>query len=345
MTVAAKRRVTVVVVDLGQAGSDGLTRLLEADGEIEVIGRATDTTDPVALVERLGPDVVTLDLTVAGGRGLRVIEQIMGYAPTPILVVSSAVADNRSPAAVEALMAGALDAMAKPASWTAAGGSDLRRRVRLLGGTPVIRHPRGRLASTDAAGSKPAKQRAIIAVAASSGGPPALATVISGLAGVNAPVLIVQHIHANFIESFVAWMRRVSPIPVNVAAHGDRLLANAVFVAPGGMHMRVAQDQSIVLDANPATTHRPSADELFFSLAKLLDTKCVAALLTGMGEDGARGLLAIRTSGGFTVAQDEATSAVYGMPAAAARIGAASRVVPLGEVASVLVTASKSAGG
>jgi two-component system, chemotaxis family, protein-glutamate methylesterase/glutaminase len=344
MSVASKRRVRVVVVDLGESGSGGLTRRLEADGEIEVIGRAMDASDPVALVERLRPDVVALDLTVAGGRGLRVIEQIMGYAPTPILVVSSAVADIRSPAAVEALMAGALDAMAKPAAWTPAGESDLRRRVRLLHGTPVIRHPRGRLGSTDALGVKPAKHGVIVAVAASSGGPPALATVISGLAGVNAPVLIVQHIHANFIDSFVAWMQRVSPLPVNVAAHGDRLLANAVYVAPGGSHMRVAQDHTIVLDPNPATIHRPSADELFFSLAKLLDAKCVAALLTGMGEDGAQGLLAIRTSGGFTLAQDEATSAVYGMPAAAARMGAACRVVPIREVAPMLVGASKSAG-
>jgi two-component system chemotaxis response regulator CheB len=323
-----------------------LTKYLEADGDIKVIGAATTEPEAVALVSSLAPGVVTLDLLVSGSRGRHAIEQIMGYSPTPILVLSGTAAELHSAPATAALMAGALDVMPKPSRWGTAEGAELRRRVRVLNGTRVIRHPRGRLEGAAVAGQNPSEPnslRAIVALAASTGGPPALATVMAGLRGVGAPVLIVQHIHPNFIDEFAAWMRRVAPMPVNVARDGERLLPDVAYVAPGGTHLRVSSDLRAVLDAKPETVHRPSANELFFSLARLSHTKVIGALLTGMGEDGAEGLLAIRSAGGFTVAQDARTSAVHGMPAAAVRLGAAGCVLPLELIATALVTASQAA--
>ena len=345
MTDSRRRRVRVVVVEASQTLNHELVRCLEADGDIEVVGSAYDARGAAALVEEARPDVVTVDLLASDGHGRQVIERLMGYSPTPILALSTTVSDRHSAPAIEALMAGALDAMSKPSRWGSEEGSDLRRRVRLLDGTPVIRHPRGRLVTGESHASRRDRsdQQVIVALAASTGGPPALAEVIAGLAGVGAPVLVVQHIDPDFVDDLAAWLRRVSPIPVHVARHGDRLEPNNAYVAPGGTHLRIADEYRIALDPRPELVHRPSANELFFSLARLANTKSVAALLTGMGDDGAEGLLAIRDSGGFTIAQDAATSAVHGMPAAAERIGAACRTLPLEEIAKALVAASNGA--
>jgi two-component system chemotaxis response regulator CheB len=201
----------------------------------------------------------------------------------------------------------------------------------------VIRHPRGNLTSspTHAPYQHP-EQHPLVAIAASTGGPSALATLLAGLAGLTAPVLIVQHLHPDFTDRLVDWMSRVSALQVMTAEHGQIPRAGCVYLAPGGVHLRVGPDLRLELDPEPASPHRPSADQLFLSVAERAGATAVGVLLTGIGDDGARGLLAIRRRGGWTLAQDEASCAVFGMPQAAQRIGAVTDLLPITQLAAAI---------
>ena len=328
--------VRVVVVEDSRVQRAHLVRVLEAEGDIEVVGEAADAGEAMDVVREHRPDVVTVDLRIPGGGGQWLIEQIMGYAPTPIIVVSAIIGGPESEAAVEALVAGALDALPKPARWTPADEADMRMRVRALRGATVLRHPRGRRTPVgEAAAARGAAP--VVAVAASTGGPPAIAKLLSGLGDVGAAVLVVQHLHPDFIDGFVTWMARVSPLPVQTAVNGTPLQQGGVYIAPGGMHLRVTHDRRLALDTEPRTIHRPSADELFASVATHMGSRAIGVLLTGMGDDGAKGMLAMRSAGALTIAQDEASSAVYGMPRAAVALDAAVEVLPLDDIAASVV--------
>lgn len=331
--------IRVVVVEDSASQRAHLVRALEGDGDIEVVGQAADATAALGVVQKHRPDVVTLDLQLPGGGGRHAIEQIMAFAPTPILVLSATVTGPQSEAAVDALVSGALDAVPKPSRWTATAEAQLRKRVRALRGATVLRHPRGRRAH-DTVAPRRTRTVPIVAVAASTGGPPALAKVLAGLGGLRAAVLVVQHLHPDFIEGFVTWMARVSPLPVQPAAAGAPIQAGAVYIAPGGTHLKVA-DGHLVLDPAPGTLHRPSADELFRSVATGAGRRAVGVLLTGMGDDGAAGLLAMRKAGAHTIAQDERTSAVYGMPRVAKALDAAVEVLPLDAIAEAVKKSMK----
>ena len=165
-----------------------------------------------------------------------------------------------------------------------------------------------------------------------------MATVLEGLAGLQAIVLVVQHLHPDFVEGFVTWMARVSPLPVRLAVDGASLRPGTIHVAPGEVHLRLGSGDRAVLDDQPLTLHRPSADVLFSSIADAPRPR-VGVLLTGMGSDGARGLLRLREHGGVTIVQDEPTSAVFGMPGAAVRAGAAEQILPLDRIAPAILRA------
>ena len=336
--------IRVVVVEDSLVQRAHLVRALEADGDITVVGQATDAHEAIDVVRSQKPDVVTLDLGIPGGGGVHAIEQIMAFSPVPILVLSASVTGRESQAAVEALLAGAVDALPKAASWGADAERAVRERVRVLRGVSVVRHPRGRLAAgraaRSAAGATSRTATPIVAIGASTGGPAALATVLAGFGGLGAAVLVVQHLHPGFIDGFVSWMRRVSGLPVEIATDGAALRSGVVYVGPGEVHLKVGRDDHIVLDPEPPSLHRPSVNVLFSSLAVRSDRRRVGVLLTGMGDDGAAGLLALRRSGAVTIAQDEATSIVYGMPHAARRMDAATRVLPLEEIAAAVMRAS-----
>ena len=177
------------------------------------------------------------------------------------------------------------------------------------------------------------RRRTVVGIAASTGGPPALAEVLAGLAGLDAPVLVVQHLHPDFVEGLVGWMARATSLRVRLATHGTRVEPGVVYVGPGDVHLRLGLDRRIELTADPITLHRPSADELFESLALHAASDAVGVLLTGMGDDGAKGLLAVRRAGGITIAQDRESCAVFGMPRAALQLGAVDTARPLGEIA------------
>jgi len=348
--VTTGERVRVVVVEDSLVQRSHLVAALGADGDITVVGEAVGAREAAQLVEQLRPDVVTLDLEIPEGGGLAAVERIMAFAPTPILILSGKITGRESEAAVAALVAGALDAVPKPGRWTPEAEVDLRRRVRLLGRTPVVRHPRGKLTPTvqpPSAAPAPARRDssdAVVGIAASSGGPQALAVVLAGLGGLQAPVLVVQHLHRDFLAGFVAWMDRACPLPVVTAVAGTALRAGTVHVGPVGVHLKVdGTGRRIVLDEEPVRLHRPSADELFASMARALGPAAVGVVLTGMGDDGASGLLELRRAGGRTIVQDEATSAVYGMPKAAAAAGAAGEVVPREGIAAAIQRAVRGA--
>jgi two-component system chemotaxis response regulator CheB len=338
--------VRVVVVEDSPVQRAHLVDVLQAERDIVVVGQAGDAAEAVAQVRRLRPDVVTMDLGLPGESGLGAIERIMADLPTPILVLSARVTGSGSAAAVESLLAGAVEALPKPERWDAEAERQLRCRVHLLSRVTVVAHPRGRRRrSTPDPDDAP-----LVAIAASTGGPAALAEILPGLEGLAAPVLIVQHLHPQLVDGFLGWMQRVSGLPVMMAAGGDRPQPGVAYVAPTGAHLKLAPGppagirgagpprtlpaagRRLVLDPEPAGLHRPSADELFASLAASAGRSSVGVLLTGMGDDGAAGLLALRRRGAATITQDERSSVVFGMPQAAQRLGAAGEVLGLGQI-------------
>lgn len=331
--------IRVLVVEDSAVQRAHLVRMLAADGDIEVVGEAEDAQEAIACAASLRPDVITLDLQLPGGGGQHVIEQVMAHSPVPILVLSGAIAGRESTAAVDALVAGAVDVLPKPRRWDADVERTVRERVRVLRGVTVLRHPRGsRRTGPVVAQRRTGAAVPVVAIAASTGGPNALAEVLGGLGVLPAAVLIVQHLHPDFVDGLVTWMARVSAMPVELAGDGMKLRPGVVLVAPGGVHLTIGDDDRVVLDPEPETLHRPSADALFRSL-DARRRAIVAVVLTGMGDDGADGLLGLRRGGAVTIAQDESTSAVFGMPRAAARAGGAVSILPLDRIAGAIVAA------
>jgi two-component system chemotaxis response regulator CheB len=333
--------IRVVVIEDSIPERDALVRALQLDGDIEVVGVARRAAEAIGLVRTQQPDLVTLDVQLSDGGGLEVIEQVMAFTPTPILVLSSAVTGPESQAAVDALVAGAVEAWPKPDEWDAGNARRLRERVRVLRGVTVVRHVRGRLrkgaATPPRAATAVSPATPVVGIASSTGGPAALATVLTGLGGLRAAVLVVQHLHPDFVDGFVQWMARVAALPVELAADGARIKPGVAYIAPGGAHLVLGHGDRLALQREPETLHRPSADVLFRSLAERPRGTRVGVLLTGIGSDGAAGLLELRRKGGITIAQDEATSAVYGMPAAAQRLGAVQHQVALDRIAATIV--------
>jgi two-component system chemotaxis response regulator CheB len=314
-----------------------LILLLQRDGDITVIGEAATGAEAVGIFARTKPDVVILNLHLEDGSSHHAIEQIMAHTPTPILVLSATLDDRGSPGAMEALVAGAADLLPTCRGWIAELGVELRRAVRQIHKIRVIRHPRRRLNSTPRhRRDRHPEQHPVVAMAASTGGPAALATLLAGLAGLPAPMLIVQHLHPEFTNRLVEWMARISPLPVTTAEHGQIPRAGCIYVAPSKMHLRVGPSLRLELGPEPESPHLPSADQLFLSVAEQAGAAAVGVLLTGIGDDGARGLLEIHRRGGQTLAQDEATCAVFGMPQAARRIGAVTDLKPVTQLAAAI---------
>ena len=339
------KAVRVVVVERSGQERAELVKTIQAGGDISVVGEAAGPTDAIRMVQQLAPDVVTLDLQLEDGGGQQVIEELMAYAPTPILVLTGNITGRESLEAVQALVAGAVDVLPKPTVWSEADAEAVRAQLRIVSGVAVVRHPRARLARqaarSPAAGDGRATGVPVVAIGASTGGPAALAEILSGLGGIGACVLVVQHLHPDFVGGLVTWMARVSPLPIELAADGSSLRPGVAYIAPGGRHLRVDEHDMISLSETPETLHRPSVDELFASVAARANGRNVGVLLTGMGDDGAAGLLALKRRGDVTIVQDEGTSVVFGMPRAAQRLGAAQHVLPVDQIAATIARALK----
>ena len=348
------RGVTVVVVDASQPQRRAVRQALEAEGEFRVVGEARDGREAVALVARLRPAVVLLELDLPVLSGLEVIEHVMAGCPTPILVHTAPNASTtQGDQAAAALACGAVDVLDRAAEGESPDGARLRERLRLVARMRVITHPRGRLRAQGLLPApRPAPPRAprppggtpsreLLVLGASTGGPQALLTVLQGLPGdLEQAVLVVQHMSSSFVPGLADWLDSLVPLRVVVGESGRRLAPGTVTVAPGGGNLLVQDDRLRVLCTPPlpGQFHVPGIDQTLLSVAAALGPRAVGVVLTGMGRDGAVGLRAMRERGAATLGQDEATSAVYGMPAAAHAAGAVELQLPVGEIAPALVT-------
>ncbi|HEY0392175.1 MAG TPA: chemotaxis-specific protein-glutamate methyltransferase CheB [Solirubrobacterales bacterium] len=319
----------VLICEDSRAYATALSRFLERDEEIEVVGIAPTGEGAIADVERLRPDLLTLDMQLPGMDGLAVVKGLMGSSPLPIVILSAKVARGSEQAA-EALAAGALEVLAKDMLrldqpddvWAQAMRSRLRRLSSMrVGGASIGPRRRSPAASPDAAGLG-SRSALTIGIGASTGGPPALETILGGLpADFAVPVLVVQHMAPGFIEGFARWLDHKLAIDVRIAAEGDRATPG-VWFAPDGAHLQLTGSMRLALQREPDGPHRPSVDALLGSLAEAAGSDAVGVVLTGMGRDGAAGATEVRGAGGIVIAQDEASSVVYGMSRAVAEDGA-----------------------
>lgn len=324
----------VLVVEDSVTVRKRLVEVLEADTEIHVVGEAEDGKTAIELAQSLRPDVITLDMMLPVMTGLAVTEYVMAYCPTPILIVSSSTNRGELFRTYDALAAGALDVLEK------GSGPEWERKfvdaVKLVSRIRVITHVRGRLAK-----SPPTVQTgdvAVVGVGASTGGAGAVAGILRSLpSSFRIPILLVVHIGRPFGEVFAEWLDGQSSLRVSYAEHGQPLPSRGcVLMAPPDYHLVLRQGKLYRTRDPERHSCRPSVDVLFESLAREAGSRAAGCLLTGMGRDGAEGLLRIRQAGGRTFAQDEATSVVYGMPREAVQIGAAERVLPLDAFAGAL---------
>jgi two-component system chemotaxis response regulator CheB len=331
----------VLICEDSLAYATALSRFLEGDEEIDVVGIAPTGEQAIADVERLEPDLLTLDMQLPGMDGLEVVERLMGSNPLPIVVLSAKVARG-SERAVAALAAGALEVLAKDMLrldrpddlWAQAMRSRLRRLSSMRVARPAASRHQKQAPPPTTSGLGSRSVRAI-GIGASTGGPPVLETILGRLpADFPVPVLVVQHMTPGFIEGFAHWLDQKLSIEVRIAGEGDRA-APGVWFAPDGAHLLLTKSMRFALGDEPEGPHRPSVDALLSSLAQAGGSEAVGVVLTGMGRDGAVGAAEIHQGGGIVIAQDEASSVVYGMPRAVAE-NVADLVVPPAEIAGAL---------
>jgi two-component system chemotaxis response regulator CheB len=361
----------VLIVDDSPVAREIIATVLSVDGQIEIIGQAANGQEAIDSVVALKPDLVTMDITMPVMDGLAAIEHIMAYNPTPILVVT---ASQEAGLAYRAISRGALEVLEKPALDAGdEGWRGFTERAKILAGVRVIPHLRGRrpppatadtspieetftlpetaaerkigkLSATDTirltpGPRKPRPTRRVIAVGASTGGPAALSQLLQQLpANLPAAILVVQHIARGFTQGLIEWLSTVTRLRVKEAEEGELIARSVVYVAPAGNHLLTVPGGRLALDSGPAVGgQRPSVDVLFNSVQREYGARAVGILLTGMGRDGAQGLKNLHDSGALTIAQDEETSVVYGMPRAAVEMRAAAKVLPIQSIAGELM--------
>lgn len=311
-----------------------LVYLLNQDPALEVVGVARDGLEAVQQAERLRPDVIVMDVHMPHMDGYEATRRIMERAPAPIVVVSASGSRQDVAATLDALKAGALTALDKPAGLDHPAHEASARRlvetVKLMAEVKVVRRwPRGENSGRPApAPAEMGRTIRIVAMAASTGGPPVLAAILARLPrDLPVPVLLVQHIAPGFATGLVEWLARETPLTVKLAAR-EPVVGGTVYLAPDGFQMSITAQGQIQLASGPAGNgFCPSASHLFTSVAAAYGPAAVGVLLTGMGRDGADGLLRLRQAGGVTIAQDERSSTIFGMPAAAIALGAAASVL------------------
>jgi two-component system, chemotaxis family, protein-glutamate methylesterase/glutaminase len=338
------KKIQVMLVEDSAVVRGLLEHIIGSDPRLEVCASAASAEHALQLLELSLPDVIAMDIRLPGIDGLECTRRIMSNKPVPIVVVAAPLESgtwNAIP--MEVLRAGALTLVEKPAGTTHADYQELAARLctQLVIMSQIIlvrQHGRREAAAAQnrASGSWRGKPGAytMLGIAASTGGPSALIQLLGELgADFPLPILLVQHMTANFVDGFAAWLNSVCPFAVTVARHGSIPEAGALYLAPAERHLRLDAGRLRVDSGDQVSFQRPSGTVLFRSMARDLGSHALAVLLTGMGDDGASGLLDIRKSGGFTIAEDESTAVVYGMPAAAVRLGAVCESLPLPAIA------------
>ena len=341
---------TVLVVDDSAFMRKLVIDLIDGSGEFRVVGTARNGADALQWVHTLAPDIVTMDIEMPELDGLGALERIMRESPRPVVMLSGAATGGSNDPVIRALELGAVEFVRKPSGPISLDLAAVREpllealraaaEVNLRGVAALASPPAG----APGAHGTPAEAHAtcVVAIASSTGGPRALAEVIPALPrALDAAVVVVQHMPAGFTKSLAERLATQSALAVSQAVEGEALRRGHVYIAPGGLHIRLrgtAHGAVVALDDSaPVWGVRPAADPLFRSVAERFGAKSVGVVLTGMGRDGAEGLRAIRDAGGAGIAQDRATSIIFGMPQAAAAAGGAERVLPLEEIAPAIV--------
>jgi two-component system chemotaxis response regulator CheB len=326
-----------------------LSFIIGADPRLEVCGTFPSGEAAIEAIPRMRPDVISMDIRLPGMDGLEATRVIMSRHPTPIVVIADAVEDRSLHISMNALRSGALSVVEKPAGFAhadhAAIADTIRTQLYIMSQVPVIRQRDYARRMPGVVGVAVDRRRGaptMAAVVASTGGPAALARVLGGLpADFALPLLVVQHMGAPFMSGFAAWLDGIIPLPVGIATHGQTPLPGHVYIAPGDQHLTLAADGTLRLGREaPVNSQRPSGTVLFQSMARILGPRGMGVLLTGMGEDGAEGMLAMRRAGAVTITEDESTAVVYGMPATAVKLGASGLALPIDRIADAMQRAA-----
>jgi two-component system, chemotaxis family, protein-glutamate methylesterase/glutaminase len=334
--------IRVLVAEDSPTVRELLLGILSSDPAIEVVGTAQTGEEAVEAVQRIRPDIVTMDVHMPKMNGFDATRRIMETHPTPIVIVSAA-DDTDTTKAFQAIESGALAILQTPSGLNhpehERHSADLLRAVKMMSEVKVVRRwPRLRppvvtlpaaTVSTELQFQPAQRSIRLVAIGASTGGPPVLQTILAGLPkDFPVPILIVQHIADGFTRYFVEWLTQSSRLPIHLPTHGQQVLPGHVYVAPDGLHMAITADGRIqLIGAEVENGLRPSVSYLFRSVAKAYGPGGVGVLLTGMGRDGALELKTMKEEGALTIVQDRDTSTVYGMPGEAVRLGGASYIL------------------
>jgi two-component system chemotaxis response regulator CheB len=354
MTRGTEKKIRVLVVDDSAFMCKVLEEIINADPQLEVAGQARNGRDAVVLAESLRPDVITMDINMPHVDGLQATELIMSQHPRPIVIVSS---ESREGAAstLRALELGAIDFVPKPSSGIDLDmrnvREDLTRKLKLASKVRVIRTAsRSKVSAREPAAAASAKGTGaafaaqnggrfpMVVIAASTGGPAAVMRVVAGLPKeFPAAVFLVLHMPAAFTKQFTIQLAEISALPVKEAEHNEAPQPGTIYLCPGSHHLRLSSTGKIALDAGPRIEgYRPCADVAFETIAAYARALVVGVVLTGMSSDASKGAKAVKAAGGYVVAQDEATSVIFGMPAEAIKTGAVDEVTPLDEISAAI---------
>ncbi|CTP88655.1 protein-glutamate methylesterase/protein-glutamine glutaminase [Xanthomonas graminis] len=349
----------VLIVDDSAVVRQMLTEILSRAPGIEVVGSAADPILAREKIKRLNPDVITLDVEMPRMDGLAFLENLMRLRPTPVVMISS-LTERGADTTLLALALGAVDFISKPKLDVARGLEEYaeeiigkvkaaaKAKVRALD-RPAAPRPAGNAVAAPSAVStlKFRTTDRLIAIGASAGGTEALRVVLEGMPADAPAVVMTQHLPAGFSTAFADRLNRHSAMAVREASEGEAILPGHAYLPPGGKHLQVVRDgarwRCKIDDGPPVNRHKPAVDVLFQSVARNAGANAIGAVLTGMGDDGARGLLEMLQAGASTLVQDEATSVVWGMPGSAFRLGAAQEVLPLDRIAERLIALSNQA--
>lgn len=338
--------IRVLVVDDSTFFRNALTAILQEDPELTVVATAKNGSEAIELVQRHRPDIVTMDVNMPILNGYEAAEQIMALYPTPIVIVTGSPTKQDKEGVIKTLALGALDVIPKPDLARPAVAtrsiSDLIEKIKVFSTAHVVRHVAGLRKARPApptAKTELTGRANVVAIAASTGGPAALAKIFSSLPeDLDASIVVAQHIAEGFTPTLVQWLASVTSLAVREGEAGCALTPGMAVIAPSGRHMRVDSSGKIqVLDLPPVRGCKPSCDILLTSVAETFGDRTIGLVLTGVGGDGTEGLKAIQSRGGVTIGQDEPSSAIFGMPKSAIEAGAVDRVLPLDDIPNEIV--------
>jgi two-component system, chemotaxis family, protein-glutamate methylesterase/glutaminase len=343
--------VKVLIVEDSPVQQALIGHILSTDPEVSVIGTANNGAEAVEFVTRQRPDVITMDLNMPQMNGLDATRRIMETTPVPIVIVSANWDPQEVATTFRAMEAGALAGVEKPRGLGhkdfASTAQQLVQTIKLMSEVKVVRRwPRRQIEQPVQLivpplpeMSHPTTAIKVVAIGASTGGPPVLQILLSSLPKhFSVPVLIVQHIAVGFLPGLVEWLSQVTHFPVRIPAHGDLLLPGHAYLAPDGFHFGIERGPCAILSQTPPENNlRPAVSHLFRSVAETLGNQAIGVLLTGMGKDGAAELKVLREKGAITIAQDKESSAVHGMPGEAIHLGAAVHVLSPERIVEALV--------